>query len=169
MKNLFKSLAAFQQEIKVIHKVSQGYGYKFADLPKIFETINPLMQKHGLGFSQLINTHEGQNYLVTIIFDCESGEKLESSTVIPIVQFKAMNEYQSFGSGVTYFRRYCLSSILGLVTDEDRDASGTQVLDSKRFNAAVEKIQSGEFTREMLEARFELTKEQINFLNENGI
>jgi hypothetical protein len=169
MKNLFKNLAAFQQEIKVIHKVSQGYGYKFADLPKIFETINPLMQKHGLGFSQLINTHEGQNYLVTIIFDCESGEKLESSTVIPIVQFKAMNEYQSFGSGVTYFRRYCLSSILGLVTDEDRDASGTQVLDSKRFKAAVEKIQNGEFTREALEARFELTKEQISILNENGI
>jgi hypothetical protein len=169
MKNLFKNLAAFQQEIKVIHKVSQGYGYKFADLPKIFETINPLMQKHGLGFSQLINTHEGQNYLVTIIFDCESGEKLESSTVIPIVQFKAMNEYQCFGSGVTYFRRYCLSSILGLVTDEDRDASGTQVLDSKRFKAAVEKIQSGEFKRADLESRFELTKEQINFLNENGI
>ena len=169
MKNLFKNLAAFQQEIKVIHKVSQGYGYKFADLPKIFESINPLMQKHGLGFTQMINTHEGQNYLVTMVFDCESGEKLESSTLIPIVQLKGMNEYQCFGSGITYYRRYCLSSILGLVTDEDRDAHGTQVLDKKRFNAAVEKIQSGEFTREMLEARFELTKEQINFLNENAI
>jgi hypothetical protein len=169
MKALFKSLAAFQQEIKVIHKVSQGYGYKFADLPKIFESINPLMQKHGLGFTQMINTHEGQNYLITMVFDCESGENLESSTLIPIVQLKGMNEYQCFGSGITYYRRYCLSSILGLVTDEDRDAHGTQVLDKKRFNAAVEKIQSGDFTREMLEARFELTKEQINFLNENGI
>jgi ketol-acid reductoisomerase len=56
-----------------------------------------------------------------------------------------------------------------LVTDEDRDASGTQILDAKRFKAAIEKIQSGDFTREMLEARFELTKEQINFLNENAI
>jgi hypothetical protein len=127
------------------------------------------MNKHGLGFSQMINSHEGQNYLVTIVFDIESGEKLESSTLIPNVQLAKMNEYQCFGSGVSYFRRYCLSAILGLVTDEDRDGSGTQVLDSKRFNAAVEKIQSGEFTREMLEARFELTKEQINFLNENGI
>jgi hypothetical protein len=62
-----------------------------------------------------------------------------------------------------------LSSILGLVTDEDKDASGAQVLDSKRFKAAVEKILSGDFTRELLEARFELTKEQINFLDENGI
>ena len=75
MKNLFKNLAAFQQEIKVIHKSSTGYAnqYKFADLPKIFEAINPLMQKHGLGFTQLINTHENQNYLVTMVFDVESG------------------------------------------------------------------------------------------------
>jgi len=171
MINLFKNLAAFQQEIKVIHKASSGYAnqYKFADLPKIFEAINPLMQKHGLGFTQMINSHEGQNYLVTIVFHCESGEKLESSTLIPNVQLAKMNEHQCFGSGITYYRRYCLSSILGLVTDEDRDASGNQVLDTKRFKAAVEKIQNGEFKREALEARFELTKEQINFLNENGI
>jgi outer membrane protein assembly factor BamA len=169
MKELFKNLAAFQQEVKAIHKGSQGYGYKFADLPKIFETINPLMQKHGLGFAQMINSHEGQNYLVTIVFHCESGEKLESSTLIPNVQLAKMNEHQCFGSGITYYRRYCLSSILGLVTDVDNDASGNQVLDTKRFKAAVEKIQNGEFTREALEARFELTKEQISILNENGI
>ena len=169
MKNLFKNLAAFQQEIKVIHKVSQGYGYKFADLPKIFESINPLMQKHGLGFTQMINTHEGQNYLVTMVFDVESGETLESSTLIPNVQIAKMNEHQCFGSGITYYRRYCLSTILGLVTDVDNDASGSQVLDSKRFKAAVTEIQNGNFKRSDLEARFELTKEQINFLNENGI
>ena len=171
MKNLFKNLAAFQQEIKVIQKSSTGYAnqYKFADLPKIFEAINPLMQKHGLGFTQLINTHENQNYLVTMVFDVESGETLESSTLIPNVQLMKMNEYQCFGSGVSYFRRYCLSSILGLVTDVDNDASGSQILDSKRFKAAVIEIQNGNFKRSDLEARFELTKEQINFLNENGI
>ena len=171
MKALFKSLAAFQQEIKVIHKGSSGYAnqYKFADLPKIFEAINPLMQKHGLGFTQLINTNENQNYLVTIVFHCESGEKLESSTLIPNVQLVKMNEYQCFGYGITYYRRYCLSSILGLVTDVDNDASGLQVLDTKRFNAAVIEIQNGNFKRSDLEARFELTKDQINFLNENGI
>jgi hypothetical protein len=34
MKNLFKSLAAFQQEVEVIHKGSQGYGYSYADLTR---------------------------------------------------------------------------------------------------------------------------------------
>ena len=38
-----------------------------------------------------------------------------------------MNEYQSYGSGVTYYRRYALSSMLGLVTDKDTDASGSSM------------------------------------------
>jgi hypothetical protein len=174
MKNLFKSLAAFQQEVKVIHKATQGYGYSYTDLPKIFSEINPLLQKHGLGFTQLINTNEGHNYLVTLVFHIESGEKIESSTLIPIVQLKGMNEYQCFGSGVTYFRRYCLSSILGLVTDKDTDASGEQVkhepkkpaIDNKRFLEALRTIQQGEFTAEKLKAKFELTEEQTNAINE---
>jgi hypothetical protein len=34
MKHLFKALADFQQEVPVIHKATQGYGYTYADLPK---------------------------------------------------------------------------------------------------------------------------------------
>ena len=48
MKNLFKSLAMFQQEVPVIHKATQGYGYSYADLPKIFEVINPLLKNTDL-------------------------------------------------------------------------------------------------------------------------
>ena len=174
MKNLFKSLAEFQQEVKVIHKATQGYGYSYTDLPKIFSEINPLMKKHGLGFTQLINTNEGHNYLVTILFHVESGEVLESSTLIPIVELKGMNIYQCFGSGVTYFRRYCLSSILGLVTDKDTDASGEQekhepkkpAIDNKRFLEALKSIQQGDFTVDKLKEKFELTKEQTNAINE---
>jgi hypothetical protein len=174
MKNLFKSLAEFQQEVKVIHKATQGYGYSYTDLPKIFSEINPLMKKHGLGFTQLINTNEGHNYLVTILFHVESGEVLESSTLVPIVQLNGMNEYQCFGSGITYFRRYCLSSILGLVTDKDTDASGEQekhepkkpAIDNKRFLEALKSIQQGDFTVDKLKEKFELTKEQTNAINE---
>jgi hypothetical protein len=39
---------------------------------------------------------------------------------------KGMNDYQSLGSGITYMRRYGLSAMLGLVTDEDKDACGQQ-------------------------------------------
>jgi hypothetical protein len=166
MKNVLKSLAAFQQEVKVIHKATQGYGYSYADLPKIFEEINPLMQKHGLGFTQLINTKEGVNYLATVVFHVESGEQIESNCMIPYVQLKGMNDFQSFGSGVTYFRRYCLSSILGLVTDKDTDASGEQekpkkeTLDNKRFTDALKAINEGKITVEKLKEKFQLSEAQ---------
>jgi len=121
--NLFKALANFQQEVPVIHKDTQGYGYTYADLPKVFEVINPLLKKHGLGFSQLL---QGQS-IQTILFHIESGETLESSTNIPQnVSLKGMNEYQVLGSAITYLRRYSISSILGIVTDKDTDAGGEQ-------------------------------------------
>jgi hypothetical protein len=166
MKHLLKSLAAFQQEVKVIHKATQGFGYTYADLPKIFEEINPLMKKHGLGFTQLINTKDGINYLATVVFHVESGEQIESNCMIPYVQLKGMNDYQSFGSAVSYFRRYCLSSILCLVSDKDLDASGEQekpkkeTLDNKRFTDALKAINEGKITIEKLKEKFQLTEAQ---------
>ena len=167
MKHLLKSLAAFQQEVKVIHKGTQGYGYSYADLPKIFEEINPLLQKHGLGFTQLINSQDGLNYLKTILFHVESGESIDSLTLIPYVQLKGMNDFQSFGSGVTYFRRYCLSTILGIVTDKDTDAGGEQIkktrpkLTTERFNTAIEAIKAGKYELSELIVAYDLNEEQL--------
>lgn len=125
---LFKALASFQQEVPTIHKGTKGYGYSYADLPAIFEVINPLMAKHGLGFTQLL----GDNSITTIIFHTESGESIESVMTIPDnVNLKGMNEFQVMGSAITYYRRYSLSAILGLVTDVDNDANGSQVAKPK--------------------------------------
>ena len=163
MKHLFKALADFQQEVPVIHKGTQGYGYSYADLPKIFEVINPLLKKHGLGFTQLIN---GQQ-IVTVLFHCESGENIESKTDIPMIQLKGMNDYQSFGSGITYYRRYCLSTILGIVTDKDTDAAGEQVKKAKpklttdRFNKAIEAVKNGQFELSELIVAYDLNEEQL--------
>ena len=167
MKNLFKALANFQQEVPVIHKATQGYGYSYSDLPKIFSVINPLLKKHGLGFTQLIN----DTNLVTCLFHVESGETIESTTAIPQnVALKGMNDFQVMGSAITYVRRYAISSMLGLVTDKDTDASGEQVkklptIDAKRFQSAVEAIQAGKYTREELEAKFTLTEGQTDLIN----
>ncbi len=120
MKHLLKSLAAFQQEVPVIHKGSQGYGYSYADLPAIFEVINPLMQKHSLGFTQSVDGTK----LTTTVFHTESGEQITAAADIPMnVDLKGMNAYQVLGSAITYMRRYQLSAMLGLVTDKDTDAA----------------------------------------------
>ena len=123
VKTVWGALASFQQEVPTIHKGTQGYGYSYADLPTIFEVINPLLKKHSLGFTQLI---EGQS-IKTILFHTESEGRIESVTDIPQdVSLKGMNQYQVLGSAITYIRRYALSSMLGIVTDKDTDASGEQ-------------------------------------------
>ena len=124
MKNLYKALAGFQQEVPAIHEGTKGYGYTYADLKTILKVINPYMKKHGLGFTQML---KGEG-IETIIFHIESGESIASLVNIPQgVTLKGMNAFQVAGSSISYFRRYALSSALGLVTDVDSDAKGEQI------------------------------------------
>lgn len=174
MKNLIKALSEFQNECPIIHKDTKGHNYTYADLPQIFSVINPLLNKHKLCFTQLLE-NDG---IRTILFHVESGEQLESFTTIPLVKLGAMNEYQSYGAAVSYFRRYCLSSCLGLVTDKDTDAAGnsTQIHNNKKqfnggsLNEWQSKINSLNTNAELLnfygeyEATLEKSPEIMKFL-----
>lgn len=170
MKNLFKALANFQNEVPVILKDTQAYGYKYADLPAVFAVINPLLKKHGLGFTQLINGMQ----VKTIVFHIESAEQIESNTDIPQgVQLKGMNDFQVLGSAITYIRRYALSSILGLVTDKDTDASGEQttkeapkattkkplLFETKDYNNCYSKLIEGVITLATIKQHYSLSTE----------
>lgn len=124
MKNIYKAIANFQQEVPVILKETSGFNYQYADLPAIFAVINPLMKKNGMGFYQAVDGTK----IKTVVFHVESGEAIESNTDIPQgVQLNKMNDFQVLGSAITYIKRYALSSLLVLVTDKDTDASGEQV------------------------------------------
>ena len=126
MKELYKALASFQQEVPVIHKGTTGYGYTYADLPAILEKVNPLLKKHGLGFYQSITGTS----LKTVVFHVESGQEITSFADIPQdVKLASMNAFQVMGSAITYLRRYSLSAMLGLVTEKDTDASGEEVVE----------------------------------------
>jgi hypothetical protein len=161
--SLFKSLAAFQQEVPVIHKETKGYGYSYADLPTIFDKINPLLAKHNLGFTQPIMG----NCVKTIVFHTETGETIESVIEIPQgVMLKGMNEFQVMGSAISYLRRYCLSSVLGIVTDKDTDAAGEQTkpskpilkADTEHFGKAVEYLMKGG-SIDAIKSKYEVSNE----------
>lgn len=162
MKNLFKALADFQQEVPIIIKNSQGYGYQFADLPDTIEIINPYLAKNKLGFTQLV----GSANVKTIIFHWESGESIETITDIPQgVTLKGMNDFQVLGSAITYIRRYALSSALGLVTDSDPDANGvkekpTQQSQPKQEAKSEPKEDKPKVDKWMTEKQFEELKQK---------
>lgn len=162
MKNLFKALADFQQEVPIIHKGTSGYGYSYADLPDTIEIINPYLAKNKLGFTQLV----GSANVKTIIFHWESGESLETTTDIPQgVTLKGMNDFQVLGSAITYIRRYALSSALGLVTDSDPDANRvkekpTQQSQPKQETKSEPKEDKPKVDKWMTEKQFEELKQK---------
>ena len=108
MKNLYKSLAKFQKEVKNIPKNSKGYGYDYAKLEDIIRIVTPTLNKNGLVLIQSIDTDEHSRLpsVKTILAHMDTGESIESNTPISEVKLGSMNSYQSLGSGITYMRRY---------------------------------------------------------------
>jgi len=133
---LFKAIADFQQEAPVLLRDTDGYGYKYVTFDHIVAQIKPLLRKFNLGFSQIV---EGRG-LTTIIFHTESGDSMEGTAEIPDIDMKSMNKYQSFGAGITYFRRYALTSMLGLLSDKDVDAQIYKRDEVKVINPKADKF-----------------------------
>lgn len=169
MKNYFKALAAFQQECPPLLKSTEGYGYKYVEINTMIAKINPYLAKHKLGFSQplISNPATGNLAIKTIIFHTESGEFSENIACIPPeVQLKGMNAYQAAGAGATYFKRYCLASTLGLVSDKDTDGAGVGTSKPKLSASMLNEVLKG--TRETALKTvdsFDLTSKQKETLN----
>ena len=125
MKNLYKSLAKFQNELKGIPKDSSGYGYKYCKLETLIKIVTPILNKNGLVLIQSIDTDEQSRLpsVKTTLAHIDSGEAIESWTPVSEVKLGSMNLYQSVGAGITYYRRYALAGMLGIAPDEDIDAN----------------------------------------------
>lgn len=186
MKNLYKSLAKFQKEVKNIPKNSRGYGYDYAKLEDIIRIVTPTLNKNGLVLIQSIDTDEHSRLpsVKTILAHMDTGESIESNTPISEVKLGSMNSYQSLGSGITYMRRYSIAGILGIAPDDDIDASKELVRETietkkpelplmtdsnyesikKRCLAQWKKEKSWAEIRLMVRGEFTLVDEQINKL-----
>jgi len=126
VKNIFKAQIAMQSELENIAKDSSGYGYKYTSLEKLIEYVRPILAKHKLGYFQTTTSTEDGKIGVTTRLIHESGEWVEDTMVANLTKLAKMNEYQVAGSVITYFRRYALSAMLGIASDEDMDASTPQ-------------------------------------------
>lgn len=164
--SIYSQIADFQNEVPILIKDTKGYGYNYADLTQINRVITPLLYKHGLGVIQPL-TSEGVN---TIIFSTITGEKIETYCKIPQgVDLKGMNTYQSYGSAISYFRRYALVSFFNLIADQDTDASGEQVkheakakrtISDNDLEQALQMVSEGSYTIDKLQKNYALTNSQ---------
>lgn len=110
------ALFVLQGELKPIARskvVKTGkYEFRYAPLDAIVETIVPLLQKARLVFVQAVDA----DVLTTRLLH-ESGQWIQSETLLN----RDHANMQGFGGEVTYKKRYALSSLLGIVSDDDND------------------------------------------------
>jgi hypothetical protein len=117
-KTLYARLAAAQKTFKPAIKDADNpyFKSKYADLGAVWDACKDALAENGLFVSQPTGVSEiGELILNTYVYD-ESGESINSQ--IKVVA-KNPNDPQAVGSALTYYRRYSLAAILGIVTEDD--------------------------------------------------
>jgi hypothetical protein len=130
------ALAKAQGEMKAPSKNCtlnlHGREYKYADLSKIIEATKEPLSKNGLCVTQLI---DGDSLVTMLVHS--SGQFIAS--FYPL--FKTSKAHE-MGSQLTYGKRYSLSSILCIASDDDEDgtiANNAPEADVPNFSAVTHK------------------------------
>jgi hypothetical protein len=124
---LCAALVAAQGALKPIAKDGKNPAFrsKYATLDGIMETVRPALAAHGLAVVQgVIHPETGEGgRLVGITVETRllhtSGEWLASVVPVPV----AKGDAHGLGSALSYGRRYGISALLALSTDEDDDGN----------------------------------------------
>lgn len=123
---LCAALVAAQQGLKPIAKDGKNPAFRsrYATLDGIMETVRPALAAHGLAVVQGVTHPETDGgRLVGIMVETRlvhtSGEWLASVVPVPV----AKGDAHGLGSALSYGRRYGLSALLALSTDEDDDGN----------------------------------------------
>ena len=149
--NLAKAMLKVQMQLRPALRDSyNGFTQsKYATLNSVMEACSEALIDNGIWVTQypvLVENGSSSLGLVTKLVHAESGEWQESLIVMPL----AKADPQAYGSALTYARRYGLSSMIGLVTEDDDanmasknsfDLQNPRIADIKpRKNATIENL-----------------------------
>lgn len=123
---LAKALIGFQSALPAIAKdakVETGrFTYRFLSMGALWEQIQPHLAKHGLAITQPTRMAEGGVCIETTVMH-ESGQWLRGQLFLPAAGDNRGSMAQAYGAAITYGRRYGLSALLGIVTEDDDDGA----------------------------------------------
>jgi enamine deaminase RidA (YjgF/YER057c/UK114 family) len=114
------ALAVAQGKIKSALKgnVNPHFKSKYADLAAVKEACGDALSANGIAVVQA-HGFEGERFILTTRLIHKSGQWLESQYLIKPVK----DDPQGYASATTYARRISLSSMVGVVADEDDDGN----------------------------------------------
>lgn len=171
-----KAFAKTQQEMKQPLKDANNpfFKSKYVPLENVVEAITESASKNGLSFTQFPSSDEAGNVTIGTLVMHSSGEWIEYD---PIKMKPVKNDPQSIGSAITYAKRYALSAIFGITSDQDDDgneATQTKKQQSKKTNDPVISVEKANYyLKEIAAISTEKGKEDDSivkwFLNHLGV
>lgn len=133
---LSKALAKFQANVKqpMKDKDNPFFRSKYVPLENVVEAITNTAPKHGLSFTQwALNDDSGRVGVATLLLH-ESGEFIEFD---PVFMNADKNTAQGAGSLMTYLKRYSLSAVFGITSDEDDDGNSASQNNNQQQNTKM--------------------------------
>lgn len=113
---IIAKLPSILAEIPTLTNDSQNthFGNRYLSLKKLIAILRPVLDHHHI---VLIQPCEGDR-VTTKLIDLDDGDTLESAIDLPMI-----TDPQKVAGAVTYYRRYTLTSLLGLTIDDDDDGN----------------------------------------------
>lgn len=120
---LAQALIKFQAELPDITLDAENphFRSKFASLPNITRVVLPKLAALGIAFVATPRVTEEGTFVMEASLIHESGERESAS--FPITA----TDPQKVGSAVSYYRRYALASLTGIVADADDDGNAASL------------------------------------------
>lgn len=144
---IFAAIVKAQQLIGGAQKnaVNPHLKNKYANLEAVWDAVSPALEANKLAVIQSPQPSEDSKLHLETMIIHDSGEFISGVLVMPLPK----QDPQGYGSALTYARRYHLSSMLGVVQDDDDAATASKGSPT----AAAEEIAACE-TMEALQSVF---------------
>jgi hypothetical protein len=122
---LSKALSKFQAEVKnpANSAVNPFFKSKYAPLNEILNDVRPILSKHGLSVIQAPSSEDGERITITTMLLHNSGEWIQCDALT--LKAEKMTP-QGAGVCTTYGRRYAISALLGISSEDDDDGNGAE-------------------------------------------
>lgn len=140
--DLSKALIEVQRNLSPAVKdaVNPFVKNKYATLNSVMDSCRNALLDNGILLTQYPVPVDGDNLgLVTKLVHAKTGQYQASLAKIPL----AKNDAQGLGSAFTYGRRYALSALLGIVTEDDDGNAACNITSptKKQFSQTAKRVQ----------------------------
>lgn len=113
---------------KIVTKSGGGYGFTYADLEEIISTVRPHLSANGLSFT-FDSKYDGKLLTCVCTLRHSHGHSMTASFTLPTENGSGASDQQKIGGALTYAKRQCLVSVLGLaLTDPEEPGAAKKAV-----------------------------------------